>query len=111
MTVFRFVKNSPPIADDFSRPIDNPNRQPKEEDDPCALCALSVLGDPDEIPVFQDLIPGFKKRAVARGDISAADGVVKNSPIESCEPPITSHHDWWVPLDIDPAPNFEVVGS
>lgn len=108
--VYRFVKAEPLTVDDFARPIDKPRKTPPAADEMCEMCALSVFADTADLPVARQFIPGFKKKRVAEGTVTADDGVMQCTPTTVAgSPMMSSHHDWWVPEGVDPLPKFTVV--
>lgn len=106
---YRFVRHEPPTPDDFKRPIDTPRYRGEEYKDRCELYALSVYSLIEDAKRAQDLIPAMSKRLIARGDLSPAHGVVSNTPDKHPTEVLWSHHDWWVPLGVEPSPAFAVV--
>lgn len=109
LTVYRLVKFNPPEPVDFDRPIDKPRRQPPEPEELCGLCALSVFADPADVPIAREFIPGFSKRLAAEGRITPDHGVIAHTPTTVNAALLQSHHDWWVPIGVDPMPAFSVV--
>lgn len=107
---FRFVNKNPVTAKDFIRPIDRPNAD-YADDERCSASALSLFADADDVTLAQKLVPGFKKRKVAQGELTPRMGVIKNTPMNVDGTRFTSHYDWWVAADYTDLPSFAVVAS
>jgi hypothetical protein len=73
--VFRFVKSSPPTANDMRTWADDE----KPADDPCMACALSVLRRPEDVATARKAVPFFRKRLVAKATLSATHGRIKQT--------------------------------
>jgi hypothetical protein len=69
-TVIRFVRNDPPTPTDMQTYADSG----KPADDACLACALSVLRRLDDVPTARKAMPWFKKRLVARAELTPAHG-------------------------------------
>jgi hypothetical protein len=108
MTVFRFTKNEVPAESDFSRTIDT-IRGPTTEDAQCDDFSLSVLADVSDIPIYRKFVPGFKRKRVAVATLNKSHGLLLSSPNLEIEEPAHSHHDWWVPIGVNPLPLFTGV--
>lgn len=114
LVVHRFVKSVPPTPQDFVRPVDLPRKQPIPTNELCAYAALSVFADEADIPNAREFIPGFRKRRVVSAKLTSATGVILNTP---SSPPLnpelvlSSHHDLWLYVGVDPLPMFDVVSA
>lgn len=64
----------------------------------CIACSLSVLTDPDEARRLPDFVPGFRKKLIAKAQLSPQHGRILHTPSAR----MASHHSWWVPADLDP---------
>lgn len=95
-------------AKDLVRPVDRPSAH-FLPDEMCGASALSLYKDVSDVHLAQRLIPGFKNKKVAVGDLTPEMGVIKNTPTEFNGTPFKSHHDWWVPTDYTDVPPFAVV--
>jgi hypothetical protein len=84
--VIRFVRNDPPTADDLKTYAD----EGKASDDACRACALSVLVRMEDVPIARKAMPWFKKRLVARANLTAVHGRIKQSG------PHLFHYSFWV---------------
>jgi len=84
--VIRFVRHNPPTAEDMKTYAD----EGKSGDDPCNLCALSVLRRLEDVAVARRAMPWFKKRLVAKATLSASYGVIKQTG------PHMHHYSFWV---------------
>jgi hypothetical protein len=106
--VYRFTKSSPPLAADFRRPIDNVHGS-TEVDAACDDYSLSVLTDADDIPKYREYVAGFRKRRVAEATLDDTHGVLLSTPNTGIPVHALSHHDWWVPVNVDPLTFFEAT--
>ena len=108
LVVYRFTKAKLPADLDFSRSIDTIRGREVEEVQ-CDDFSLSVLADANDIPLYRKFVPGFKRKCVAVATLNKSHGMLLNSPNLEIEEPAVSHHDWWVPVGVDPLPLFTSV--
>jgi hypothetical protein len=59
----------------------------------CQARGLSIYTNEEGVAKARNLIPGFKKRKVAKGILEPDMGMLKNTPSK-----IENHHTWWVAL-------------
>lgn len=112
LSAYRFVRSRPPASSDFVRPIDLPRKTQVPADKLCDYYALSIYTDERDIPVAREFIPGFLKKLVARGELTSESGVCKRDPMQfGASPPMESHHNWWIPVSVNPVPLFRVVDA
>jgi hypothetical protein len=106
---YRFVNSATVKAKDFVRAIDRPNANyPPEEQ--CEASAISLFADPADVSLAKKLVPAFKSKKVAQGDLQPHMGVIKNTPMTLPDGTLfESHHDWWVAADYTVLPPFAVV--
>jgi hypothetical protein len=102
---YRLVKNNPPLPADFLRPRDG-NRM-FGVDELCLASSHSIFGDMADARKAIEVVPGFRKRLIARGALLAHMGVTLATPASTGK----SHTSWWVPVGIEPAGSFSVIQS
>lgn len=94
-TVYRFIKDNPPVKRDFSSHVD---KSPTSTfTDRCKACGISVFIDLEEAIAAQSLIPGIAKKMIALCAISHDDGRIKHTP-KNINP---EHYTWWKPVEFD----------
>lgn len=108
VTVYRFTKTNPPTERDFVRFVDTPKVNPEDRLH-CDSYSISVLADASDIPRYRKFVAGFSNRRIAEARLDESHGVLLNTPNIDIQEPAQSHHDWWVPVDIDPLPLFSGV--
>src|SRR5260370_1677300 len=89
------MKNAPPSVVSFRRPRGSPRRPPFRDDQLCRASALSLYADIDDVGVARELIPGFRKKLVARGVLGPTQGVLQSNPTRLS----SSHTSWFSPAD------------
>jgi hypothetical protein len=102
---YRLVKNDPPRPADFLRPRDGGRMF--SDDQLCQASSLSVFGDLADARRAIEIVPGFRRRLIARGTLEAHMGVTLAAPASSGK----SHTSWWIPVGIEPATSFSVIQS
>jgi hypothetical protein len=106
---YRLVKGDPPEASDFVRPVELPSGRSRHSPDSCSSHGLSIFEDAEDVRLAIELIPGFKKKKVAVGELKPAMGVIKRSDAPVGTVVLRSHHDWWIPVTYAGLPPFKVV--
>lgn len=97
---FRIVTSDPPTEGDFKT-----HWELGREGPPCLRHGLSGFRTFDEVALFREVIPGFRKRRVARAELKPELGKLKNTPTKNSK----GHHTWWVPEGIIRLEQYFVV--
>jgi hypothetical protein len=71
---------------------------------PCYRRSVSVYTDPEDLHRVLRLYPGKQERCIIRLHLRGGHGIVEHTP--SAEDG-KSHHDWWIPLGVDPCAYFD----
>ena len=100
LTVFRLVKNSPAIPDDFLSHHET-GRLPKA--DPCLRCGLSVFIIAEDAQHQRKLMPRLGKY-IALGTLAAEHGKARLTPGQQ-----PSHTTWWPFIGVDRVSLFAVI--
>lgn len=103
LEVFRLVSGALPSADDFLPSIVATPHRNFPPDTACIACGVSVFKKLEDILARQQRYKGLRSKAVAKGTITSADGVV----LETLQP---SHVTWWLQTD-QPHATFTLVTS
>jgi hypothetical protein len=87
--VFRFVKADPPTAADFLSYFEL-GKTLSDKRLEYQFCGLSVYAA--GVLQAQAMVPGMRKRKVAKGRLGSEWGRLMNTPGA-----ISEHHTWWLP--------------
>ncbi len=76
------------------------------KDQSCQARGLSIYTNEEGVAKAIKLIPGFRKRKIAKGVLEEHMGMLKNTPST-----VENHHTWWVALNAPKAPEslFDLV--
>lgn len=100
-TVYRFVKNNPPLAEDF---LTHKHRYPHQiftGEKLCQACGLSVYISEKDILWARKSVPGMRKKLIVKANLAALAaefGKLKDTPSATSSP----HYTWWVPENVQP---------
>lgn len=100
-TVYRFVKNDPPIPSDFASHVETGRRFHGDE---CQACGLSVFRNLEDLNDMRSRVKAFRSQYTAIGNLNT--GVVKFTPASAA-----SHHSWWLPVGSSVHEGFRVLES
>ncbi len=89
---FRLVRDDPPRGEDFKTNWD----LGREYGPPCLRHGLSGFLTLDDATQARAVIPGFRRRRIARGALTPDLGKLKHTPTKTSN----GHHTWWVPEGI-----------
>ena len=84
--MIRFVKSSPPTAEDMKTWADDG----KLGDDACMACALSVLRRDEDVVAARKAVPFFRRCLVAKATLDGSHGRIKQTGSHSY------HYSLWV---------------
>ena len=94
-TFYRAVKLKDQPRD---RDFYSPARMREGEDmEPCEREAISIFSSLSDAASALKLMRGHPRRYVAELHLKGDQGVIRASPGE-----LQSHHEWWIPADVDP---------
>lgn len=101
--VFRLVRTDPPANTDFvSKYIEIPRKVWGGHE--CQSRGLSVFRVMADAVRLRDEVAGMRNRKIAKASITW--GKIK---LTTNEKKPDSHHTWWVPVDHNPLPLFQVI--
>jgi hypothetical protein len=108
------------LCDDYLYLVPHADRLPRKKDfrsyfdrglgrdlpdsEGCSLRGVSIHQDIADLERILKLYPGKAERCVVKLRLPGGHGIVKHTP--SAEGG-DSHHDWWIPVGVDPSTYFE----
>jgi len=104
-SVYRFVDNDPPDADDFlSWREQNPSQTCRSSLTECQTFGLSVFTTEKGVCTALRRSPFLRKKKPALGTLTSEFGVILNTPSQGKNGKGTgeNHHTWWVSLNAEP---------
>jgi hypothetical protein len=96
--------------DFYSHKRKQPNRNWPPDKCVCSLCGVSVtqtIEDAIKFARYLLIIPAYSNKIcfIANGHLEEHMGLIRHTP--DLVNNLQSHHDWWIPDECDPCPNFK----